>query len=250
MKEGRRAGEFFISMDERAESYGVESVVEEAFRIIERLTGCNIPRRNVGSKWGDGEFGSVEWYIKEAFNRKRNQVDADRLWDLVEEKPPPGSPPPLVLIIISLDMYQEGTNFVFGVTQPKIYSSGFIVYDYYAPGKPRVSGSIISLYRILQWYGNRWPDATLGILLHEVGHVLGLPSASSRYFITINDPRAKSRLDVGHCNSRECMMEQVNTPGRLDLLKKVDYVKRNNPDFFCKDDLEALRKNVKRLYSV
>jgi len=153
-------------------------------------------------------------------------------------------------INLSEDMYTPGSNFIFGETRRKILSDGTIPADYYmSTDIPYVKGSIISLNRILKWYGERWALPTFGIMMHELGHVFGIPPSTSPYFIRENDRRSKSWLDYGHCENRNCIMEQVNSPGRLDLLEKAEYVQRHNQNWFCWYDLKTLEENLRRLYA-
>jgi predicted Zn-dependent protease len=235
------AREFFISVEGRLRPE-VEDCVEFVFNVFEEKGKVKIPRRYVGDYWGGGEFGSLDWYIRQAFNQRRNQVDVGKLWELCKNEPWQIGHPHYELMIISQDMYSGDTNFVFGSTSSKISWFGEIY-----PGS-RISGCIVSLNRILKWY-ERWREATIGILMHELGHFYGLPSAKNPNFIvSIDDGKAKSVLDIGHCNRRDCIMEQVNVPGRLNLLEKVDFVVINNPNWFCEYDLKALEENLRNLY--
>jgi predicted Zn-dependent protease len=239
--------EFFVSVGGNLRSE-VEEIVEEVFSSFERIGGVEIPRLYVGGSWKKGDFGSVEWYEKQAFNPYRNQVSGEKLWELCGKEPWQHYHPHYELMIISKDMYSEGANFIFGSTIPKISSAGIILSDFNSEGRPEVRGCIISLNRILKYYGSRWRTALRGIIIHELGHFYGLPASENPNYIWPGSNWMKSSLDLYHCNRRDCMMEQINTPGRLDLLEKVDFVMERNPNWFCEYDLRALQRNLRRLH--
>jgi len=143
-------------------------------------------------------------------------------------------------------LYSYGTNFVFGETRPKI-SGKKIVVDEYIDGRPRPTGVVVSTNRIKKWYGKNWGLAFYCILSHELGHFYGLPSSENPNFIKYGDSRAFSELDYFHCNDRNCVMEQVNVPGRMDLLEKALHLRKHRR-LFCEYDLKTLRENLRKLY--
>ena len=151
-------------------------------------------------------------------------------------------------MILETDLYAPNTNFVFGMTRPKIFNDGGIISDYYSSGKLNVRGILLSLNRIRRWYGKAYSLISFNyILTHELGHFYGLPSTNNPNFIRYGSKMTKSRLDYGHCNRRDCVMEQVNVPGRLDLLEKALYLERIGK-LFCEDDERALRENLRKMY--
>jgi len=230
---------FFISIEPTEKEKKIEEIVERAFQKLEEIGSVEIPRAYVGSYWKEGNFGSVKWYVKKAYNPWRKQVDFDKLWRLIQQEPWQQLRPHHDLMILATDLYVGDTNFIFGCTIPRVRSDGSI--------REVICGSVISVNRI-QRYKN-WEDSFLTILLHELGHLYGVPSSSSPDYIFVGDKKAKSLLDFGHCNNRKCVMEQINTDGRLDLPEKAEYLKRYNPDYYCIYDLKTLRRNLERLYS-
>jgi len=227
----------------------VRSIVEHSFSILEDIGNVRIPRRYVGvGPWKSGDFGSIPWYVRAAYNPRRRQVNSSELWRLLEREPWQMDRH-YELMILESDLYAPGTNFVFGETKPKILNTGIIIEDnFYKSSRPLIRGTILSLNRIRRWYGKDWEIVLLGMLLHEEGHFYGLPSASNPNFIRERDIRMRSRLDYGHCNDRRCIMEQVNTPGRMNLRDKVIFVARENPQWYCRYDWNALERNLNRLY--
>lgn len=251
---------------EKEEDKEVKQTIESVFSFIENKAEVEIPRTYLmfDRKY---EIGNVKEYVEKAYDWERKQVNLKKLWEPLRRRfqslRARGIVPLDRLIVLEKDMYFPGTNFLFG------QSEDIIEHDVYDPKKR--GGVIVSLYRIRRWYGRDWKLAFKGILLHEIGHFYGLPPYSLRpigearfYFYVPShprfprnpnfiggpgpDPRMKSGLDWGHCAVRECIMEQVNTPGRLDLLEKVKLLERKNPNYFCEIDLVTLIRNLRYLY--
>jgi len=243
ISEIRRRPFFIFSQypDRRLRLY---EIVEEVFNIFENIGEVKIPRSYVGSFWKEGEYGSAEWYIRQAYDPERRQVISRKLWDLFQREPWQRIKPHYELMIIQdFDLtVSSNVNFVFGDTRPLINWEGKIVYD--------VSrGVIVSIYRMRKWYRDEWDKAFKTILLHELGHFYGVPNKTSPNFIGYGrSEMAKSYLDYLHCNDRRCVMEQVNVPGRMDLLVKAKYLERYNPKYFCDYCLRTLRQNLQMLY--
>ena len=219
----------------------IYEIVESGFNFIERKTSVKIPRRYVKGFIRDGDFGSIKWYIQNAYNHEREQVSFPDLWKLFNEEPWQREDPHYEFVILESDLYAPRLNFVFGGTIPKITPYGEIRYG--------VCGTVISVYRYKKWYSKDWPQTFFGAIVHELGHFHGLSSSENPNFIRENDPRAKSELDYEHCDNPSCIMEQVHAPGRMQANEKIKYLQMTNPDLFCKYDLAALQKNVRLLYS-
>jgi hypothetical protein len=238
---------FFITFE--TASSELENIVDRALSVFEKIGNVQIPRQHMGAgPWKIGEFGSMSWYVQQALDPQRRQVQTDKLLSLFEREPYQKTAPHHELAVLDTDLFAPGTNFVYGVTRMKVSHTGDVVADSDELGNPRVTGLIQSTHRMKKWYAGDWKQAFFGILLHEMGHFYGLPDANSPSFLTADDPRWKGSLDTYHCNERGCIMEQVNIPGRLDLLSKARVVAELNPKWLCDHDHRALHKNLTRLY--
>jgi len=222
-------------------------IVKKTLALFERIGRVSIPANYSGAQGTEGDFNSPGWYVAQAYNSGRKQVNSSRLWKLFEREPWQKQERHFELMVMESDLYYPSpdNNFIFGETKMKIHNKGIILKDHYSDGSPRIAGTIQSVHRIRRWYGSDWELAFCAILTHELGHFFGMPSASSPNYVG----QAKHELDVDHCNDRDCIMEQVNIPGRPDLLTKAKHLLRNNPDWFCKPDLAALQDNLQRLYT-
>ena len=245
---------FFVTYEHSSEH--LVDIVETAFELLERKGGVTIPRKHLGSgPWilqpSAGfrrGYESMAWYVRQALDPKRGQAKTGTFWRLFDAEPYQRTTPHYELAVLDTDLFAESTNFVYGETHMKISNGGTILPDLTQTGEPNVRGLIQSTAQMRRRYGARWDEAFSGILLHELGHFYGLPDIENPDFLTIGDPRCKGPIDVAHCDKQECVMEQVNITGRSDLLQKVDYIRTHNPDWFCRDDLAALQRNMPRLY--
>ena len=219
---------FFISMKEELNEE--IPLLESVFREFERIGGVRIPRYYVGSRWGGGDFGNLDWYIQRSYSRERGQVRAPFLMNLCKIEPWKKTTPHFDLFVIEEDICAPNTNFLFGLTKHRI-------------------GSVISTYRLKRFYGSEWETAFYYITAHELGHLFGVPSPFNPNFIRENDPRAITPLDYGHCDNRYCVMEQINTEGRLDLLEKARLLQRSN-SLFCEIDRRTLRRILRYMYNI
>ena len=247
MRRSFMAKPFYVSYENFSPE--LENIVENAIGMFEIIGEVKIPRKHIKSNyWFNGDFGSLDWYINKAYDKERNQARTDILWNLFDTEPFQDEEEHHELVILNSDLFNLRTNFIYGETRPKVSNDGIIFGDFSDDGKKRfVSGSIQSDYRMRQ-YGSKWEEAFFSILVHEIGHFYGLAATNSPNYISENDPRCKGPLDIRHCNDRYCIMEQVNIPGRLDLLKKAEFVIQNNALLFCDDDSSALKKNLKMIY--
>ncbi len=216
------------------------NIVERVFRKFEKIGDVKIPRKYWYSDFGGGDFGSVKWYVERAYHPERGQVSTQDLWELFEKEPWQKTEPHYEFMILKGDLFARDTSFVFGETKRKISGDGTVLPD------DSVRGTIISTYRPKKLYGSNWGDALYYLIMHELGHFYGLPSHSNPDFIKVWD-RRYNPLEWGHCDDRECVMEQVNVSKRPDLLEKALYLKAKD-NWFCRHDREALRKNLKRMY--
>jgi archaemetzincin len=123
------------------------------------------------------EFGRID-LIEEAFDRKRNQYDAEKILHHVRDSK---SDADKVLGIVDKDIFVEGLNFVFGLSEIN--------------GK----NCIISTFRLKpEFYGKKneklFRERVLKEAVHELGHSFGLV----------------------HCSNKKCVMSFSNSIAEVD----------------------------------
>lgn len=236
---------FYVALER--DDKRVADVVEATFRRFESIGGVDIPRSYIGNTWAAGEFGSMQWYIRNSFVAERGQVNLDKLTELLRVEPWQKRQPHYELFVLETDAFAKGTNFLFGATNGVALQDGSIYKDKIdREGNPSAfSGTIISLNRIRACYKNEWALAFSTLLYHELGHFYGLASRSNPKGIFI----PSKPLEYAHCDDRDCIMEQVNIPGRSDLLQKAKHIQRANSRLFCAGDEIALIENLVNLYT-
>ena len=215
----------------------IEKIIENIFNFYEKISSKNIKRKYVGNYWNNGDFGSLEWYILKSLDGSR--VNANTFFELLNREPWQKQEPHYDLVIIDNPLYDghPENNFIFGYTEMVFDKEG---------NKMNNNGKVlISTHHIKKFYRENWKIALQGILLHELGHLFGLPNLKNPHYISI--PRTEYDLRVGHCNRKDCIMEQINVPGCMDLLEKTKYLIENNRKMYCKYDLESLIENLKKL---
>lgn len=160
--------------------------------VIDTVNASGQKRKVVvfGSRqWSEGEFSSADWYVDEAKRRQLDrrdlgfgsQINTHNLINLFYEEPWQ-SHPHWEVLIVNTDLYADGTNFVFGSTQP----------DFPA--------SVQSVTRL----GRNIPDNQLRmamirrLLRHEVGHMFDLPSNN----------RKNTEIKLGNHCTNLCTMRQ------------------------------------------
>ncbi|MBD3319449.1 hypothetical protein GF342_06100 [Candidatus Woesearchaeota archaeon] len=223
-------------------------IIGNVFSTIERIGGRRIPRKMIGpGPWNARTHNSLQWYVDRATDPSRGQVDCSQLWSLFADEPWQQRRH-YEFIVLEDDLFFPSTNFVYGQTRRKVTSDAKLVADTSSRGHKNVTGCIQSVHRHKVRYGAQWPRATRAVLIHELGHFFGLPSSDHRNYLGPGDLRVGNELEIGHCDDRRCIMEQVNVEGRPDLLLKAKYLEKVNPDLFCEADKAALRSNLQRFY--
>lgn len=236
---------FYISYDGKKED--IQELIESTFDFFEKIAQTNIPRY-VCEGIGSGPYESASWYTKQAFNYQRNQVSSEKLRTLFNQEPWQKTPH-YEFFVTDRDMYNGSPNnaFLFGETNPQILHNGSMISNTFADGSPYVKYIMLSTNRLKKYYEKEWDEAFQTIAIHELGHMYGLASQDSPDYITHFGPKDKSGLEGGHCDRKDCIMEQVNVSGRMDLRDKKEYLEEVNPYLFCNNDLRALKVNIRKL---
>ncbi len=239
---------FYITYEKKDKQ--IEELIENTFLGLEAIGEVKIPRKHMGSKWSNGDFGSVAWYVKNAYNSRRKQANLSDMFILTEQEPWQKTNPHFELMVLETDLFDEETNFVYGAAQKKIVENGRIVVDGLAhpEGRLYVPGIIISANRMKKGHGKNWESTFLTMFFHELGHFFGLPTTSNPNYMKEGDSRANGYLDFKHCDDSLCVMEQVDIDGRMNLLKKTKLLEKENLLYFCEHDFWALRENLRKLY--
>jgi predicted Zn-dependent protease len=213
---------FVLLMEKRDEK--VYQVIREAFQFLEDLAQVRIPVYPADESRNE----KLRTLIADSLNAGRRQVDYDKLWKLAFSEFGQGSERPL--IILDSDLYSAETRWEYGSTRAH-------------------HDIVLSVYR-MKSYGPDWGLAFKTILLHELGHFCGLPDSTSPSYIT--EEKAANPLDAGHCNDRNCVMEQVDVDVdkglTLPLPVKAKWLQTHNQDFFCQYDKKKIIEVLKKHY--
>lgn len=199
--------------------------------VVEAVTASGQKRNIVtlGSRsWSEGEFSSADWYVQEAVRRQREirdhgygqQINVYNLTRQFYEEPWQENPH-WEVAIVNIDLYADGTNFVFGVTQPDF------------------AASVQSVRRLIDSVsaGELRLAMVRRLLRHEVGHMFGLPSWDRR--------NTEEKLGT-HCTN-VCTMRQGMSISEWAQLTKQEV--QNNVHFCgdCQNDFDKVRTHFKPL---
>lgn len=182
----------------------------------------------LGSRqWSEGAFSSADWYLQEAIKRQREvrnlghgqQVNVNNLTHQFYEEPWQATPH-WEVSIVNTDLYADGTNFVFGVTQPDF------------------AASVQSVKRLVDSVpaGELRTAMVRRLLRHEVGHMFGLPGRNYN---------VEQKLGT-HCTNVCTMRQGMSLPEWAQLTQQEV---RNNVHFCndCMNDLRRVRDHYKPL---
>jgi len=179
-------------------------------------------------RWSEGAFSSADWYVQEAARRQREvrnlghgrQINVNNLTHQLYEEPWQENPH-WEVAIVNTDLYADGTNFVFGVTQPDF------------------AASVQSVRRLIDSVpaGELRAAMVRRLLRHEVGHMFGLPSWNRR--------NTEEKLGT-HCTNVCTMRQGMSIPEWAQLTQQET---RNNVHFCgdCHNDLARVRDRFKPL---
>jgi predicted Zn-dependent protease len=132
------------------------------------------------------DYQSVDWYIGYALDKSRNQLHCGKLMEALVTEPWQEAEPHLDVLVLKSDLYDTGKNAV-------SWCFGYGIEGYMA---------ISSVNRFQKWLPNDLAlqvECFKTIVMHEVGHMLGLPNSNRR---DIED-------NLGwHCINNNCIMRQ------------------------------------------
>lgn len=178
--------------------------------------------------WSQGAYSSPDWYAREAERRQREvrnlghgrQINVNNLTRLFYEEPWQQNPH-WEVAIVNTDLYADGTNFVFGITQPDF------------------AASIQSVRRLIDSIptGELRTAMVRRLLRHEVGHMFGLPGYN----------RSNTEEKLGrHCTNVCTMRQGISIPEWAQLTQQEV---RNNVHFCgdCQNYLSRVRNRYKPL---
>ncbi|MEM2924943.1 MAG: hypothetical protein QXJ68_04560 [Methanocellales archaeon] len=122
--------------------------------VLEKAEVKDILPINVYGNWfkDEGEFGSIDWYIKRAYNAQRRQCDLIKFLDLFKKEPWQKLPHYDLLLLSSYDLYDS--------TLPEIK---FFI------GRGSIGATVISLFRLKKYGSEVMKQAGI----HEFGHTYG-----------------------------------------------------------------------------
>lgn len=205
---------------------------EAAFDGVVDVVNASGQRRDIvvlGSKlWSNGDYSSADWYLEEAIRRQREvrnrghglQINVNNLTQQFYEEPWQESPH-WEVSVVNNDLYADGTNFVFGVTQPDF------------------AASVQSVRRLIDSIpaGDLRASMVRRLLRHEVGHMFGLPSWDRR--------NTEEKLGT-HCTNVCTMRQGMSIPEWAQLTQQEV---RNNVHFCgdCLQDLARVRDRYRPL---
>jgi predicted Zn-dependent protease len=239
---------FYITLDERLSREDKNIIINNLERLLiwyERLAGVKIPRYYFDRPWcrdPNQPYCRPNYYI-EMCRDSNDKINANCILNLIRTEPWQQHRPHIDVFVIDDIIYTPGTNFLFGLSFPAIFSDGKIFRD--------ATGVVLSVGILKLFYGRDWPTAFYGIEAHELGHLFGLPNPKSPYYIGYNHPRAKeSPLYANHCSYKYCIMRQVNAGGSLDidLLDLTRDILKYNPNLYCDYDRRLLIRNLQILF--
>ncbi len=174
----------------------------------------------LGSRpWSEGAFSNADWYVEEARRRQQEvrnlghgqQLNVDHLIHQFYEEPWQANPH-WEVAIVNTDLYADGTNFVFGVTQPDF------------------AASVQSVRRLIDSVraGELRTAMVRRLLRHEVGHMFGLPGRN--YHVEQKLGR--------HCTNVCTMRQGMSLPEWAQLTQQEERYQVH----FCNDCMSDLRR--------
>lgn len=115
-------------------------------------------QQNWQDKGGLLPYSSIDWYIANAkkYSEKSGQLSGDAIMRDLQTEPWQKMQPHYDVVVLSSDMYSEGTNFVIGLA-----ISGL--------------GTVVSVARFRSLDRDLQSECLKTEVIHELGHVFGLP---------------------------------------------------------------------------
>lgn len=171
-------------------------------------------------QWSEGAFSSADWYVQEARGRQRvlrdmghgPQINVNDFINLFYEEPWQVTPH-WEVAVVNTDLCDDGTEFVFGVTQPNFASS------------------VQSVRRMIDGIpsGKLRTEVVRRLLRHEAGHMFGLPGWNRR--------NTEEKLGT-HCTNICTMRQGMSLPEWISLTQE----EIRNQVHFCTDCHNALAR--------
>ena len=188
----------------------MEGVIDTVKDIVVRAN-VKLPVKYFGDfNLGSGPYGSADWYVKQTWNKVRNQINARELLKLMISEPFQQNEKHYDIFVTDHDLWagDDENNFVCGLT-------------YYG------FGTVQSIARL---HLNRENFNT--ITYHEMAHIFGTPNN--------NRKNISFAYGGGHCTDPYCSMQQSNIPGHPTIQTVTkNRIQKGNP--YCADCLQDLR---------
>jgi hypothetical protein len=198
-----------ISMENTDRS--VYSAINKAIGFFESTLDMSIPKTFVPWSDSDSHYKSMEWYVRESLVRNENQdfLSLKRFLELRQEHWRAGEANYDYIVVLEKEAVLG--DCMFGGTVSAMYGDG---------GLADISGCIISLKHIKEWYPDDWKTVFWAVTIHEYGHFLGL-----------------------HDCGKDCIMNPVDKDRVLGHLRNL---KRKDP--FCEGHKLELTRGLVRVY--
>jgi hypothetical protein len=214
--------EVFITADEILMEHApfLVEAAQEGVQDVADLTQSPLRVRTIGHQWGEGDYGSTDWFTARANIRDESgRHEGQLLWNALHRDlaadPHRDTAPHLGYMLIGRDLTALGSdnrvlNFIFGATDKEIGQTVQSVYRFVEAGLSPEQTALVTRH----------------IARHEFGHLVGLDTD------TIRKQDRRGGIYEGHC-ANECTMQQVMSVSEtVTLANKLEH--KHNAGF-CTD---------------
>jgi hypothetical protein len=241
--------EIFVTIDgnglSEEDAFTVKDTLERILNKLEKMAGVTIKRTYFyGPPCKDEYLHLSHCYHQHIIEtcRDQNGVNPECIFNLSEKEPLQRSRPHYEIYVvndyINVDRYSS-THTIYGVALSAISNDRVF----------NNAGIILSIKPLKEHYLSKWPIAFSIDVIHEGGHLFGLPNQKSPYYIDHNHPYAEENpLYVDHCSHKYCAMGLPDVEGRNGLLDLARDVFENNPNWYCYYDRQLLIRNLQILF--